>query len=74
MQLLWSLLIVDPLIAISTIICGTISLVMVELDASGRKAFSIARFWARAGYARISTFSRWCHASRRCHPGRGCAQ
>ena len=47
MQLLWSLLIVDPLIAISTIICGTISLVLVELDASGRKAFSIARFWAR---------------------------
>ena len=37
----------DPLIILSTIVCGSISLVASFFDATGRRQMAVARFWAR---------------------------
>ncbi len=48
MALLWSLLVVDPLIILSTIVCGSISIVVSFFDPSGQAQNGIARTWARS--------------------------
>ncbi len=48
MALFWSLVFVDPLIIISTFICGVISLVSSPFDPTGRFMMKIARVWARS--------------------------
>ena len=48
MALLWSLLIVDPLISLSTIVCGAISQVISFFDSTGRPQIKMARIWARS--------------------------
>lgn len=45
--LVWSLVIVDPLIALSTILCGCVSIVISIFDSTGDKTLVVARFWAR---------------------------
>lgn len=47
MKKLWSLLVVAPLFAVSTVVCGTVSLVLMAFDSSGRAAFELARLWAK---------------------------
>ncbi len=47
MALLWSLLIVDPLIVLSTILCGAVSVVQSFFDKSGDSMIATARVWAR---------------------------
>lgn len=44
----WSLLIVDPLIVLSTIVCSTVSVVFTFFDAKGRIPMAMARLWARS--------------------------
>src|SRR5258708_22001246 len=48
MALLWSLLIVDPLIILSTIACGSVSVIASLFDSTGRAAMRVARFWSRS--------------------------
>jgi 1-acyl-sn-glycerol-3-phosphate acyltransferase len=48
MALFWSLVFVDPLIIISTFVCGLISLVASPFDPSGRFMIKTARVWARS--------------------------
>lgn len=45
--ILRALLIIDPLIALATAVCGTASLVATAFDPSGRTPHKIARFWSR---------------------------
>ncbi len=44
----WSLLIVDPLIVLSTIVCSTVSVIFTFFDSKGRIPMAIARLWARS--------------------------
>src|SRR5579862_939481 len=55
MALLWTLLWVDPLIILSTIFFGSISVGVSLFDKSGRKMIAAARIWARSllGIARV---------------------
>jgi len=48
MALLWSLLFIDPLIVLSTIIHGSVSLIVSLFDPSGRQPLKVARAWARS--------------------------
>ncbi len=48
MALLWSLLVVDPLIILSTIICGSISVLGSLFDKSGGLMMKMAVLWARS--------------------------
>jgi 1-acyl-sn-glycerol-3-phosphate acyltransferase len=48
MALLWSLLFVDPLIILSTIVHGSLSMVQAIFDPSGRQSLKVARAWARS--------------------------
>lgn len=48
MAFLWSLLFVDPLIILSTILCGSVSVVLSLFDRTGRKMIAVARAWARS--------------------------
>lgn len=48
MALFWSLVFVDPLIILSTIICGLISLVASPFDPTGEFMMKTARVWARS--------------------------
>jgi 1-acyl-sn-glycerol-3-phosphate acyltransferase len=48
MALLWSLLFVDPLIILSTIVHGSLSMVLAMFDPSGRQSLKVARAWARS--------------------------
>ena len=48
MAFLWSLVVVDPLIILSTILCGCVSIVCTLFDKSGNIAIYVARFWARS--------------------------
>jgi 1-acyl-sn-glycerol-3-phosphate acyltransferase len=48
MAFLWSLLFVDPLIILSTILCGSVSLVVTFFDKSGHTGIKIARVWGRS--------------------------
>ncbi len=48
MALLWSLLFVDPLIILSTIVFGGISVVQSLFDKSGHRMIATARVWARS--------------------------
>jgi 1-acyl-sn-glycerol-3-phosphate acyltransferase len=46
--LIWSLLIVDPLIVLSTIACGSVSVVASLFDSTGNAAIRVARLWSRS--------------------------
>jgi len=48
MALIWSLLIVAPLIVLSTIACGLVSVVASLFDSTGRAAIQVARVWSRS--------------------------
>jgi 1-acyl-sn-glycerol-3-phosphate acyltransferase len=48
MALFWSLVFVDPLIILSTLICGLISLVASPFDRTGGFMIKTARVWARS--------------------------
>ena len=48
MALLWSLLIVYPLIVISTVLCGSASILAALFDKTGRSLMKVARVWARS--------------------------
>jgi 1-acyl-sn-glycerol-3-phosphate acyltransferase len=48
MAFFWSLVFVDPLIILSTFICGLISLVSSPFDPTGRFMMKVARLWARS--------------------------
>jgi len=48
MALFWSLVFVDPLIILSTFICGVISLIASPFDPTGEFMMKIARVWARS--------------------------
>ena len=48
MAFLWSLVVVDPLIILSTILCGCVSIVVSLFDARGNATLGVARFWARS--------------------------
>jgi len=48
MAFLWSLLYVHPLIILSTILCGSVSLVATFFDKSGHTGIKIARVWGRS--------------------------
>ena len=48
MALLWSLLFIDPLIILSTIFFGSISLVVSLFDTTGRTQIEVARVWSRS--------------------------
>jgi 1-acyl-sn-glycerol-3-phosphate acyltransferase len=48
MTLLWSLLIVDPLIVVSTILCGSASVLVSFFERAGRTQMKVARFWAQS--------------------------
>ncbi len=45
---LWSLVFVDPLIVLSTILCGGVSIVVSLVDSKGDATMRVARFWARS--------------------------
>lgn len=47
MALFWSLVFVDPLIILSTLLCGLVSLAASPFDPTGRFMIKTARFWAR---------------------------
>lgn len=47
MALLWSLVVVDSLIIISTVLCGLAGMVTMLFDRTGDVSIPIARFWAR---------------------------
>src|SRR6202051_2952469 len=46
--LIWSLLIVDPLIILSTILCGSVSVIASLFDSTGRAAIRVARVWSHS--------------------------
>src|SRR5579862_7384073 len=46
MRLLWSLLVIDPLIILSTILCGTVSQIVSLFDSSSTVQLKVARTWA----------------------------
>ena len=48
MAFFWTLIWVDPLIILSTIVFGSISVVLSLFDKSGRKMIATARVWARS--------------------------
>jgi 1-acyl-sn-glycerol-3-phosphate acyltransferase len=48
MALVWSVLIVDPLIVLSTIVCASISVIFTFFDSSGSIPMKLARTWARS--------------------------
>jgi 1-acyl-sn-glycerol-3-phosphate acyltransferase len=48
MAFVWSLVFVDPLIVLSTIVCGSISIVVTLFDKTGHSGIVIARFWGRS--------------------------
>lgn len=48
MAFLWSLVFVDPLIILSTILCGTVSVALSLFDRTGRNMIAVARVWARS--------------------------
>jgi len=48
MAFLWSLVVIDPLIVLSTILCGCVSIVLTLFDKSGNTAILVGRFWARS--------------------------
>lgn len=48
MALLWSLVVIDPLIILSTILCGCVSIVVSLFDSRGDATLNVARFWARS--------------------------
>jgi 1-acyl-sn-glycerol-3-phosphate acyltransferase len=48
MALIWSLLIVDPLIVLSTILCGLVSVIASLFDSTGHAAIRVARVWSRS--------------------------
>lgn len=48
MSFLRALLITDPLIALATIVYGSVSLVVSLFDSTGRRQIAIARAWSRA--------------------------
>ncbi len=48
MALIWSLLIVDPLIVLSTMACGLVSVIASLFDSTGRAAIRVARVWSRS--------------------------
>jgi 1-acyl-sn-glycerol-3-phosphate acyltransferase len=48
MALFWSLVFVDPLIILSTLLCGLISLVASPFDRTGGFMIKTARVWARS--------------------------
>jgi 1-acyl-sn-glycerol-3-phosphate acyltransferase len=48
MALIWSLLIVAPLIVLSTMACGAVSVIASLFDSTGRAAIRVARAWSRS--------------------------
>ncbi|HEV2202459.1 MAG TPA: lysophospholipid acyltransferase family protein [Bryobacteraceae bacterium] len=48
MALFWSLVVVDPLIILSTFLCGCASVVVALFDSRGNATLSVARAWARS--------------------------
>jgi 1-acyl-sn-glycerol-3-phosphate acyltransferase len=48
MAFLWSMVVIDPLIILSTILCGCASVVITLFDKTGNTAIRVARFWARS--------------------------
>src|SRR5882724_4340560 len=48
MALLWSLVVIDPLIILSTILCGSVSIFLTLFDKSGDLAIRVGRVWARS--------------------------
>jgi 1-acyl-sn-glycerol-3-phosphate acyltransferase len=48
MAFLWSLVVIDPLIILSTVLCGCVSMVITLFDGSGNTAIRVARAWARS--------------------------
>ena len=48
MAFLWSLVVIDPLIILSTILCGCVSIVLTLFDKSGDLAILVGRVWARS--------------------------
>ena len=48
MALIWSLLIVAPLIVLSTIACGAVSVIASLFDSTGHAAIRVARVWSRS--------------------------
>ena len=48
MAFLWSLVVIDPLIILSTILCGSVSIFLTLFDKSGDSAIRVARGWARS--------------------------
>ena len=48
MAFLWSLVVIDPLIILSTFLCGCISIFLTLFDKSGDAAIRVGRMWARS--------------------------
>jgi len=48
MAFLWSVLVIAPLIVLSTILCGSVSVVASLFDSTGRAAIRVARVWSRS--------------------------
>jgi len=48
MAFLWSLVVIDPLIILSTILCGCVSIVLTLFDKTGNAGIRIGRLWARS--------------------------
>ncbi|MEQ1949489.1 MAG: lysophospholipid acyltransferase family protein [Bryobacteraceae bacterium] len=48
MAFLWSLVVVDPLIILSTIVCGLLSILVTLFDKTGDTGIVVARLWARS--------------------------
>jgi 1-acyl-sn-glycerol-3-phosphate acyltransferase len=48
MAFLWSLVVVDSLFILSTLLCGLVSIPLALLDTSGNAAMRVARLWARS--------------------------
>jgi len=48
MALFWSLVVVDPLIILSTFLCGCVSIVTSLFDSKGNATLAVARAWARS--------------------------
>jgi 1-acyl-sn-glycerol-3-phosphate acyltransferase len=48
MAFLWSLVVIDPLIILSTILCGCVSIVLTLFDKSGNSGIKVGRVWARS--------------------------
>ena len=55
MAFLWSMIFVDPLIILSTIVCGLFSILQSFFDKSGHAMMATARVWARSllAFARV---------------------